>query len=56
MKVSRLANYKEKKKELSVATLQFDVAFCTPIPCAPSMSLLVATLTFANSLDPDQDR
>ena len=36
MKVSRLAKYKEKKKEFSVATLQFDVTFCTPIPCAPS--------------------
>ena len=39
MKVSpearRLA--KEKKKELSVATLQFDVTFCTAIPCAPSI-------------------
>ena len=39
MKVSpearRLANYKEKNKEFSVATLQFDVTFCTPIPCAP---------------------
>ena len=41
MKVSpearRLAKYKEKKKEFSVATLQFDVTFCTPIPCAPSI-------------------
>ena len=40
MKVSpearRLAKYKEKKKEFSVATLQFDVTFCTQIPCAPS--------------------
>ena len=40
MKVSlearRLAKYKEKKKEISVATLQFDVTFCTPILCAPS--------------------
>ena len=40
MKVSpearRLAKYK-KKEEFSVATLQFDVTFCTPIPCAPSM-------------------
>ena len=41
MKVSpearRLA--KEKNKELSVATLQFDVTFCTAIPCAPSLLL-----------------
>ena len=40
MKVSpearRLAKYKERKKEFSVATLQFDVTFCTPIPCASS--------------------
>ena len=40
MKVSpearRLAKYKEKKKEISVATLQFDVTFCTSILCAPS--------------------
>ena len=40
MKVSpearRLAKYKEKREEISVATLQFDVTFCTPIPCAPS--------------------
>ena len=43
MKVSpearRLAKYKEKKKEISVATLQFDVTFCTPILCAPSYGL-----------------
>ena len=32
----RLAKYKEEKKEISVATLQFDVTFCTPILCAPS--------------------
>ena len=32
----RLSKYNEKKKEFSVATLQFDVTFCTPIPCAPS--------------------
>ena len=41
MKVSpearRLSKYKEKKKEFSVATLQFDVMICTPIPCAPSL-------------------
>ena len=40
MKVSpearRLAKTKEKIKEFSVATSQFDVTFCTPIPCAPS--------------------
>ena len=40
MKVSpaarRLAKYKEKKKEISFATLQLDVTFCTPIMCAPS--------------------
>ena len=35
--VRRLAICKEKKKEFSVATLQFDVTFCTPIPCAPSV-------------------
>ena len=34
--VRRLAKYK-KKKEFSVATLHFDVTFCTPIPCAPSL-------------------
>ena len=38
MKVSpearRLAKYKEKKK-ISIATLQLDVTFCTPILCAP---------------------
>ena len=43
MKVSteakRLAKFKEKK-EFSVATLQFDVTFCTPIPCAPSVLML----------------
>ena len=41
MKVSpearRLAKYKEKKKEISVVTLQFDVTFCTSILCAPSL-------------------
>ena len=41
MKVSpearRPTKYKEKKKETSVATLQFDVTFCTPILCAPSL-------------------
>ena len=41
MKVSpearRLTKY--KTKEISVATLQFDVTFCTPIPCAPSYCL-----------------
>ena len=41
MKVSteagRLAKYKEKKKEISVVTLQFDVTFCTPILCALSI-------------------
>ena len=41
MKVSlearRLTKYKEKKKEISVSTLQFDVTFCTPILCAPSV-------------------
>ena len=36
-KARRLAKYKELKKEFSVATLQFDVTFCAPIPCAPSM-------------------
>ena len=45
MKVSpearRLAKYKEKKKEISVATLQLDVTFCTPILCAPSYCLFV---------------
>ena len=38
-KARRLAKYKEKKKEFSVATLQFDVTFCAPIPCAPSLRL-----------------
>ena len=41
MKVSpearRLAKYRENKKEISVATLQFDVTFCTPILCALSV-------------------
>ena len=37
MKARRLA--KEKNKELSVATLQFDVTFCTAIPCASSQPL-----------------
>ena len=41
MKVSpearRLAKYKEKTKEISVATLQFDVTFWTPILCSPSI-------------------
>ena len=36
-----LAKYKEKKKEFSVATLQFDVTFCTLIPCAPSVHFQV---------------
>ena len=40
MKVSpearRLTEYK-KKEEISVATLQYDVTFCTAIPCAPSL-------------------
>ena len=31
------AKYKEKKKKISVATLQFDVTFFTPILCAPSI-------------------
>ena len=45
MKVSpearRLAKYKEKKKEISVVTLQFDVTFCTSILCAPSHAITV---------------
>ena len=49
MKVSpearRLSKYKEKKKEFSVATLQFDVTFCTPIPCAPSIHLYCMNCT-----------
>ena len=43
MKVSpearHLAKYKEKKKEISVATLQFDVTFCTPILYAASVRI-----------------
>ena len=38
--VRRLAKYK-KKKEFSVATLQFDVTFCTQIPCAPSVYSII---------------
>ena len=42
----RLAKYKEKKKEFCVATLQFDVTFCTPITCAPSLHCMVRTDSF----------
>ena len=38
LEARRLAKYK-KKKEISVATFQFDVTFCTPILCAPSKRL-----------------
>ena len=48
MKVSpearRLAKYKEKKKEISVVTLQFDVTFCTSILCAPSLKFFLSCL------------
>ena len=44
MKVSpearRLPKYKEKREEISVATLQFDITFCTSILCAPAQSSL----------------
>ena len=50
MKVSpearRLAKYKEKKKEISVAMLQFDVTFCSPILCAPSDTLNICMNDF----------
>ena len=60
MKVSlearRLAKYKEKKKEFSVATLQFDVTFCTPIPCAQSVRIGFCTTLCVFSIDRQVER